>query len=110
MATIFATHSEQFGDAIIQIATPRDLAGVATYEGCIASEAEVGVELSPGDFARRSSIQIPASAARGILSRMGISIPSRIGIDDLSPLLANTPKLTPEQVSQFISEAGAYSG
>ncbi|MFJ4678444.1 polymorphic toxin-type HINT domain-containing protein [Kitasatospora sp. NPDC088783] len=110
VATIFATHSEQFGDSVVQIATPSDLSGVATYEGYIASEAEVGVELSPGDFARRASIEIPASVARGILGRMGISVPSRIGVEDLSPLLANTPKLTSEQVSQFIGEARAYGG
>uniref|UniRef100_UPI00157ADA1E polymorphic toxin-type HINT domain-containing protein n=1 Tax=Streptacidiphilus neutrinimicus TaxID=105420 RepID=UPI00157ADA1E len=110
VAIIFATHSEQFGESVVQIATPGDLAGVPTYEGYIPSEAEVGVELSPGEFAQRASIEIPASAARDILGRMGISIPSRIGIEDLSPLLSTTPKLTPEQVSQFIDEAGSYSG
>jgi large repetitive protein len=110
VATIFGTHSEQFGDSVVQIATPQDLAGVETYEGCIPSEAEVGVELSPSEFSSRASIEIPTSAAREILGRMGISIPSRIGIEDLSPLLASTPKLSPEQISQFVGEAGAYSG
>ncbi|WP_435125545.1 ricin-type beta-trefoil lectin domain protein [Actinacidiphila sp. bgisy144] len=111
VATIFATHSEQFGESVVQIATPEDLAGVPTYEGYISSEAEVGVELSPGEFARRASIEIPASAAREILADMGISIPSRITYGDLNGgILTDTPKLTPGQIGEFIDRAGSYGG
>lgn len=110
VATIFATHSQQFGDAVVQIATPEDIAGAETFPGYIASEAEVGVDMSPAEFASRASTEIPAGAAREILGRMGIDIPSRIGIGDLSPVLENTPKLTPSQVAQFIEEAGGYAG
>jgi hypothetical protein len=110
VATIFATHSQQFGDAVVQIATPEDIAGAETFPGYIASEAEVGVDMSPAEFASRASTEIPVGVARGILSRMGIDIPSRIGIGDLSPVLENTPKLTPSQVAQFIEEARGYAG
>jgi hypothetical protein len=110
VATIFATHSEQFGESVVQIARPGDVAGVPTYEGYIPSEAEVGVELTPEEFANRASLHIPSNAARKILSNMGIDIPSRIGIADLGPVLADTPKLTPEQISQFMEEAGKYGG
>jgi hypothetical protein len=84
VATIFATHAQQFGDAVVQIATPGDIAGVETFPGYIASEAEVGVDMSPAEFASRASMEIPVGVAREILSRMGIGIPSRIGIGDLS--------------------------
>ncbi|MEU8762992.1 ricin-type beta-trefoil lectin domain protein, partial [Streptomyces sp. NPDC048659] len=108
VATIFATHSQQYGDSVVQIATPDDLVGVATHEGYIAREMEVGVEISPADFSRRSSISIPASAAREILGRMGVNIPMRIGIEDLNPLLEMTPKLTAQQIGQFVREAAAH--
>jgi hypothetical protein len=110
VATIFATHSQQFGDAVVQIASPEDIAGVERFPGYIASEAEVGVDMSPAEFASRASTEIPVGAAREILSGMGIDIPSRIGIGDLSPVLENTPKLTPSQIAQFMEEAGSYAG
>lgn len=108
VATIFATHSEKFGEAVVQIARPADLEGVATYSGYIAREAEVGVELTPEEFSGRASTEIPSHAARSILGRMGISIPSHIGIADLDPLLENTPKLSPAQIGQFMEEAASH--
>lgn len=108
VATVFGAHAEQFGQSVIQIAQPGDLVGVATHEGYIASELEVGVELSPAEFASRASIEIPTSAARAILGRMGIEIPGRMSIENISPTLANTPKLTPAQTQQFIKEAAAH--
>jgi hypothetical protein len=41
---------------------------------------------------------------------MGIDIPSRIGIGDLSPVLENTPMLSPSQIAQFMEEAERYAG
>ncbi|MEV7340322.1 hypothetical protein [Streptomyces sp. NPDC093544] len=111
MATIFATHSEQFGDgAIFQIAMPGDIAGVESLPGYIAREAEVQLGMSPTEFSVRASIEIPASAARTILDGMGIGIPRGIGIEDLNPTLEFTPKLTLGQIGQFVREAGQYGG
>jgi hypothetical protein len=39
---------------------------------------------------------------------MGISIPSRIGIADISGLLQNIPKLTPDQITSFVGSAAAH--
>ncbi|MCX3061561.1 ricin-type beta-trefoil lectin domain protein [Streptomyces beihaiensis] len=109
VATIFATHSEQYGaDAVVQIAMPEDVAGVESLPGYIAREAEVQLDMPPTEFAGRASIEIPVSHARAILGRMGIGIPRDIGIDDLNPTLEFTPKLTPEQISQFVEEAKNY--
>jgi hypothetical protein len=95
---------------VVQIALPGDLAGVATFEGYIPSELEVGVELSPEEFADRASIEIPSGAARSILGGTGIGMPGRIGIEDLPPTLSMTPKLEPAQIQQFIEEARGYGG
>jgi hypothetical protein len=66
--------------------------------------------MSPAEFAWRASTEILVGAAREILSGMGIDIPSRIGIGDLSPVLENTPMLSPSQIAQFMEEAERYAG
>jgi hypothetical protein len=110
VATIFATHASQFGDAVVQIAMPEDIAGAQLFRGYIASEFERGVDMLPLEFASRASTEIPVGAARSILSGMGIDLPASIAYEDISPVLATTPKLTPSQIEQFIQEAGRYAG
>jgi RHS repeat-associated protein len=105
VATIFGTHAESYGDSVVRIALPGDVTGVPRYEGYIPAEAEVGLEMSASDFADAASVKIPTSTAREILQDMGINIPLRIGIEDLSPTLRETPKLTPDQIQRFIDEA-----
>jgi hypothetical protein len=105
VATAFATNARQFGGAIVQIALPGDLAGVATYEGLIASELEVGVDLAPSEFAQRVGTTISAADARGLLRGLGIYIPASIPLGDLSPTLETTPKLSPAQIQQFVEGA-----
>ncbi|WP_157762538.1 putative T7SS-secreted protein [Nocardia yamanashiensis] len=108
VATIFGTHSEQFGEAVVQIARPEDILGVERYLGYIPAEAEVGLGIIPVEFAARASIEIPVSFARSILEEMGIRLPAKIGVDDLSPLLLETPKLSPGQIEHFIERAANY--
>ncbi|MGK5732408.1 putative T7SS-secreted protein [Streptomyces sp. URMC 124] len=105
VATAFATHSEQFGEAIV-LGVPRSsLEGIPSHHGYIAAEAEVGVELSASELAQRATFTISAAKAREILSGMGVDIPRRIGIGDLDQLLRDIPKLSPEQINRFVSEA-----
>ncbi|WP_280348356.1 putative T7SS-secreted protein [Nocardia neocaledoniensis] len=110
VATIFGTHGENFGDGVVQIARPGDIQGVERLEGSLfsADEAEVPLNMRPGDFANSASVAVPASVARAILQDMGISIPNRIGVEDITTLLRETPKLTSSQVSQFIERAAGY--
>lgn len=105
VATIFGTHAESYGESVVRIALPGDVAAVPRYEGYIRAEAEVGLEMSASDFANAASMRIPTSTAREILQDMGVNIPLRIGIEDLSPTLRETPKLTPDQIQRFIDEA-----
>ncbi|MET9259497.1 RHS repeat-associated core domain-containing protein [Amycolatopsis sp. NPDC004079] len=105
VAATFATHSQQFGEAVVQIALPGDLAGVATYEGYIASEFEVGVDLAPNEFARRISAEIPAADARGLLRDLGIAVPASVSISEISPTLEAMPKLSAAQIQQFVEGA-----
>ncbi|MEU2255562.1 DUF6531 domain-containing protein [Nocardia xishanensis] len=108
VATIFATHSERYGEGVVQIYRSGDVAGIERYPGYIPSEAEVGLDISPADLSSRASVEIPASVARSILGDMGIHLPSTIGVEDISPLLGETPKLTPGQINQFVERAANF--
>lgn len=69
-------------------------------------EREVGINILPAEFARRASVTITASQARAILERMGISIQSNIrGPADVDAVLRATPRLTTEQIQQFLNAA-----
>jgi RHS repeat-associated protein len=108
VATIYATEAENFGKGVVHIATSADLKGVTIGEGNVLRklELEVGVEVPPVEFASRSSITITATQARTILQRMGISVPSLIdGPADVRSVLYNTPRLTSQQIVQFVKMA-----
>ncbi|WP_446223137.1 RHS repeat-associated core domain-containing protein [Nocardia sp. IBHARD005] len=107
IATIFATGSEDYGEAVVQIARGDDLAGVERDMdyGYFPVEREVPVNISPGEFSSRASIEIPASAAREILADMGIDIPRRIDTGNMRDIMDETPAMTAEQIQEFIERA-----
>ncbi|MEV6610371.1 RHS repeat-associated core domain-containing protein [Kutzneria sp. NPDC051319] len=105
VATIFATHAAQYGDAVVQGFLPGTLEGVETASGYIAAEAEVAVNLSAEALSQRASFQISVAAARGILSKIGIDIPGRVALSDLTWTLQEVPKLSAGQIEQFIQGA-----
>ena len=107
VASVFATNSENFGNGILYIANSDDLAGVTINSGNVLAslEAEVGIELTPEEFANRASTSISSGIARDILARMGISIPTRITTGAISELLQDLPRLNSDQISQFVNEA-----
>lgn len=111
VATVFATRAQEFGDAVVQVVPRSSLDGVETYHGYIRREAEVPVGLSPAEVTARASAEIPSAAARDILRDMGVHVPSRISQADMDPLLEyDVPKLTPEQISEFVRRAHEYGG
>ncbi|WP_062203960.1 DUF6531 domain-containing protein [Streptomyces sp. NBRC 109706] len=106
VATVFATHSESFGEAFVQVIPTRALDDVPYHEGYIRREAEWGVELPADELGRRAELEVPVSVARDILGDMGINIPNNIPIGSIdSTLEFDVPKLSTDQINQFISEA-----
>ncbi|MDQ1048251.1 putative T7SS-secreted protein [Streptomyces sp. V4I2] len=106
VAAAFARHSEQFGEAIVQVIPRSALEGIETMRGFIRAEAEVGVNLPATELAHRAAVELPVSAATDILKDMGIHIPRVKTYDGITDALEwDIPKLTPEQVKQFVSEA-----
>ncbi|MFF4753452.1 RHS repeat-associated core domain-containing protein [Streptomyces sp. NPDC002514] len=106
VATTFARHSEQFGEAVVQVIPRSALEGVALERGYIAAEAEVAVGLPASELTRRASVQLPVDTARGILADMGIHVPKVTSYEGISDALEwDVSKLSPEQIKKFVTEA-----
>ncbi|MDT7846995.1 RHS repeat-associated core domain-containing protein [Streptomyces justiciae] len=106
VATTFARHSEQFGEAVVQVIPRSALEGVALERGYIAAEAEVAVGLPASELTRRASVQLPVDTARAILADMGIHVPKVKTYEGISDALEwDVAKLSPEQIKKFVAEA-----
>jgi filamentous hemagglutinin len=111
VATLFATHSNQFGRGVIHIAADGDIATATRVGGNAGTtlpslEREVGVAMSPQQFADSASITITASQGRTILSEMGINVPASIRDPaKLQEWLLDTARLTSEQTAEFLRRA-----
>ncbi|MFD0291178.1 hypothetical protein [Streptomyces sp. NPDC127118] len=74
MATLFARHSEQFGEGVVQLFPRSALDGVSLERGVIRAKAEVAVGLPAAQIAELSSSEIPSGVAANILDEMGIRV------------------------------------
>lgn len=109
VATAFARHSEQYGEAVVQVIPRSALDGVPLESGYIRAEAEVAVGLPASELARRASIHLPSDVAHDILKGMGIHVPQVRTYEGMSDALEwDIPKLTSEQIAQFLSEVYKY--
>ncbi|TDD40245.1 hypothetical protein E1287_01665 [Actinomadura sp. KC06] len=110
VATIFATQSasEYGGEGVVQIHRPGNLQDVEKLgPGYIPREAEMGLGIQASDLADRANQTIPAARARSILSDMGYDIPPNITTGDLNRILETTPKLSPDEIQDFMDRAGS---
>nr|WP_232434510.1 filamentous hemagglutinin N-terminal domain-containing protein [Burkholderia ubonensis] len=118
IATVFATGSgTSYGNGIVQVALPADLAGIevspfgnASTSTLAQLESEFAVSVAPSQFTNLASTTITSTQARSILSKMGISVPANIGVGDITSTLQTTPRLTAAQIQQFIQQAKQLSG
>ena len=106
VATLFAIESKNYGKGVLKVALPKDLQGVE-YTGNVlySLEKEIALNLKPADFAAKSTLTITAEQASGILKNMGINLPSKVTLDELSNVIKSTPKLTTAQIDEFYKEA-----
>ena len=104
VATLFATESEQHGTGVLHIAQASVLKGLVGESNTLAAlEREVGIKLSPLEFADRSTFTISAKIARSILEKMGFDLPDKIySLAQLDNLLRTLPRLTECQINEFL--------
>jgi hypothetical protein len=113
VATLFAIRAQTQGfPGVVYVAKPEDIADVPTGQGGVYKrlEKEVALVISPLEFAQRASISISVSQAKAILQSMGFTLPSRIRPDQMTEVLMNTPRLTQQQIVQFVLEAEKEGG
>jgi len=109
VATLFGRHSEQFGEGVVQLFPRSALEGIAMERGFIPAEAEVAVGIPASQLSKLASVELPTSVATDILAKMGIHVPRVRGIGGITDALEwDIPKLSPEQISNFVAEAYKY--
>lgn len=108
IATLFAIESSNYGAGVVHIASPQAMRGAsAAGKNVLAgAEREIGVRMSPADFATRSRT-IPVAESLAILQSMGINTPARIyskaALDQA--IQASTP-MTEAQIQTYIKAVG----
>ena len=111
IATLFAIEGKNHGgNNVVYVALPDNLKGVNMHiEGNVRVdiEKEVGLAITPTEFAKRVELKITADEAKGILSEMNIHLPARVGIGSSTQMLKNgeIPDMTQEQIDLFIQKA-----
>ncbi|MCP3060238.1 DUF6531 domain-containing protein [Myxococcus sp. K38C18041901] len=113
VATLFAAESASHGgEAVVLIATRRDLEGVKFEEGNIFAglEREFGATIPPLEFEAKAGIKLPLEIARKILKEMGYSMPPKIhGKTMLEERLKSSSRLTSEQIDEFVRKVSEAS-
>ena len=109
VAAVFGTQKKDLGTPVVEIVRTDDLAGVnrlpSTSPRLAEIEAEVIFDMSPAEFSKLAS-QVPLENAVQALRQFGVDVPSRVGLGDLSQVLRELKKLSPEQVQQFLNAVG----
>jgi hypothetical protein len=105
IATVFALEARgQGGQAVLQFGTKADVGTFDVGNWMAAQEREVGVLTTASDFSARAPNTVSVDAARKVFGDMGMpnlpySVPSPSA---RSTLLDAAPKMTPEQVAEFL--------
>ncbi|QJB36316.1 hypothetical protein HF329_31980 [Chitinophaga oryzae] len=106
VSTVFATNAENYGKGILQIAMPESFQGVEYSANVLSDiEREIAVGVTPAEFTSKTTLTITSGQAREILSDMGIKVPSKVKLEDLSNVIRETPRMNTDQINEFYKRA-----
>ena len=106
VATIFSIAAAKNGSGIVQIALPSNLGNVNYTANVLKSiEKEIGVGLSPVEFTSKANLTLTTNEAVDILKGMGIKLPTKINLDEISNTLKSVPKMSEKQIDAFYKKA-----
>ena len=113
VATIFGTHSNNFGQGTVQIFSAANLDAIERIPGNVLSQAEreVGLVALPRDLAERAGRIISPAEARAILADMGIDVPGSLPRTNgnLTDLCRGLEDMTDTEIRTFVDRAGGCS-
>ena len=94
----------QAGQAVLQFGTKADVGTFDVGNWMAEQEREVGVLTTASDFAARAPNTVSVDAARQVLGDMGMpELPYSVASPSArSMLLDAAPKMTPEQIAEFL--------
>ena len=111
-ATVFALEARaKNGEGVVHYGTRSEFGtftdGNFPQAGAVR-EREVGLPISPTEFAQRAPNTIPVDMARQALREMGLpSLPYSVRVpSQRAQLLNDVPRMTPEQVADFLHRVG----
>lgn len=105
VATVFALEARaQGGQGLLQFGTRAELGTFSRGNRYAIQEREVGLPITSQDFAERAPNAVSADQARSILGEMGMPpLPRNVlNSTDRSNFLNGVPKMTPEQINDFL--------
>ncbi len=105
IATVFALEARgQSGQAIVQFGPRTSIGTFDVGNWMAAQEREVGVLMTATEFAERAPNAVSADVARRVLAEMGLpDLPSTVASPSArSMLLDAAPRMTPEQIAEFL--------
>ena len=110
VATIFALEARaQGGQAVLQFGGKSKIGKFDAGNWMTLQERKVGVLMNAQEFSQKASFSVSADKARQVLADMGLPpLPNSVPTPSArSMLLDSAPKMTPEQVSEFLNRVGA---
>jgi YD repeat-containing protein len=105
-ATVFALEARgQSGQAVVQFGARTDIGTFSEGQWAAVQEREVGVQMNSQQFAQNAPYSVPVDAARQALADMGLpELPHSIwNPNERSDFLDAVPRLTPNQIADFLS-------
>ncbi|MDQ0045674.1 hypothetical protein [Variovorax boronicumulans] len=108
-ATVFALEARaQSGSGVVQYGTRSQIGTFAEGSYAAVREREVGLPMTSLEFANRAPNTIPVDMARQALQDMGLpSLPHSVQTStQRGQLLNDVPRMTPEQVADFLRRVG----
>jgi hypothetical protein len=107
VATLFGIQSKSKGEAIISYGPMQGFGKESIDVGNVRRglEREVQVDMLPSKFEEKAPHSISVDRSREILKKMGVDLPTSISPQNEREMLENTPRLTPEQVKEYLRRA-----
>jgi hypothetical protein len=109
VATVFGLEGKNKGNAILSFGSRSSFESGEIDLGNVRRtlEREVQVDLPPSEFQKRAQGTISVDRARQILKDMKIAdLPASLrSFNDSTQILESTPRLTPEQINEFLKRA-----
>lgn len=106
IATLFGTEASRYGEGVVHILEPQDLAGIRREPANFLGELEKEVVLAvpPLETEAAASLTVPVEQARSALADLGHPLPRTVTLRTLSSDIRELPPAQNDLADQFINK------